>query len=125
MAEALSDLWGVDTTLVEIAPQVLPQALNPGLARMVQTHLKKRDIRVHLEERVQEIRPHPGGEYALEVVTAGRTLPADLVITAVGATPNSDLAKAAGVLVSPQGGIVVNRRLQTSDPDIYAGGVLY
>ena len=38
MAEALSDLWGLETTLVEITPQVLPGMLMPGLARMVQKH---------------------------------------------------------------------------------------
>ncbi len=60
--------------------------------------------------------------HALEVVTGQELLPADLVITAVGAVPNTELARQAGLLVSPGGGIVVNRRLQTSDPDIYAGG---
>ena len=64
----------------------------------------------------------PGTSHALEVVTGQNVLPADLVITAVGAVPNSELARQAGLLVSPGGGIVVNRRLQTSDPDIYAGG---
>ena len=52
----------------------------------------------------------------------GRVLPADLVITVVGSVPNTQLARQAGLIVSPGGGIVVNRRLQTSDPDIYAGG---
>ena len=122
MAEALSDLWGVETTLVELAPQVLPHVLDPGLARMVQTHLEKHDISVHLPEQVREIRRGQEGEPALEVVTAARVLPADLVITAVGAIPNSELARDAGLLVSPSGGIVVNRHLQTSDPLIYAGG---
>ena len=41
MAEALSDLWGVETSLVELAPQVLPGLLDPGLARMVQKHLQR------------------------------------------------------------------------------------
>ncbi len=122
MAEAMSDLWGVETAVLEIASQVLPQVLDPGLARMVHTHLQKQGLDIHLEERVQEIRPHPDGKHALEVVTQARCLPADLVITAVGARPNSELARAAGLLVSPRGGIVVNRRLETSDPCIYAGG---
>jgi NADPH-dependent 2,4-dienoyl-CoA reductase/sulfur reductase-like enzyme/rhodanese-related sulfurtransferase len=122
MAEALSDLWGVETSLVEVSSRVLPDFLDPGLARMVQKHLQDKEIGLHLNEQVREIRPVRGGGHALEVVTAGQTLPADLVITAVGAAPNSQLAKDAGLLVSPQGGIVVNRRLQTSDPLIYAGG---
>jgi rhodanese-related sulfurtransferase len=44
------------------------------------------------------------------------------VITAVGVRPHSELAQKAGLLVAPRGGIVVNHRLQTSDPNIYAGG---
>jgi NADPH-dependent 2,4-dienoyl-CoA reductase/sulfur reductase-like enzyme/rhodanese-related sulfurtransferase len=122
MAEALTDLWGLETTLVEITPQVLPGMLTPGLARMVQKHLQDKGVALHLQETVQEIRPRPGGDTALEVVTNNAVLPADLVITAVGAYPNSELARQAGLLVSPEGGIVVNRRLATSDPHIYAGG---
>jgi NADPH-dependent 2,4-dienoyl-CoA reductase/sulfur reductase-like enzyme/rhodanese-related sulfurtransferase len=121
MAEALSDLWGLEAALLEIAPQVLPGVLDPGLARMVLKNLEDHEVTVHLQETVREIRPGPG-EHALQVVTADRALDADLVITALGVLPNSQLAAAANLVVSPQGGIVVNQRLQTSDPDIYAGG---
>jgi NADPH-dependent 2,4-dienoyl-CoA reductase/sulfur reductase-like enzyme/rhodanese-related sulfurtransferase len=122
MAEAVSDLWGLDTALVEITPQVLPGLLEPGLARMVGRHLRDKGVTLHLEESVREIRPHAGAEAALEVVTAQQILPADLVITAVGAVPNTELARQAGLQVSATGGLVVNQSLQTSDPHIYAGG---
>jgi NADPH-dependent 2,4-dienoyl-CoA reductase/sulfur reductase-like enzyme/rhodanese-related sulfurtransferase len=122
MAEAVSDLWGLDTALVEITPQVLPGVLEPGLARMVAKHLRDKGIALHLEETVREIRPHQGNDHALEVVTGQNILLADLVITAVGAAPNTELARPAGLSLSPEGGLVVNRRLQTSDPHIYAGG---
>ncbi|RJR43930.1 MAG: pyridine nucleotide-disulfide oxidoreductase [Deltaproteobacteria bacterium] len=121
MAEALGDLWGVETTMVEIAPQVLPGVLDPGLARMVLKNLEDHDVTVHLQEKVREIRAGEG-EHALQVVTANRVLEADLVLTALGVMPNSQLAADSGLAVSPQGGIVVNPRLQTSDPDIFAGG---
>ena len=121
MAEALSDLWGVETALVDLAPQVLTGVLDPGLARMVLKNLEDHEVTVHLEETIREIRPGQG-EHALQVVTAQRALDADLVIAAVGVLPNSQLAADAGLKVSRQGGIVVNDRLQTSDPIIYAGG---
>ncbi len=121
LAEALSDLWGVETALVELTSQVLPGVLDPGLARMVQKHLLDKGVALFLSETVTAIRPAPG-EHPLEVVTPQRVLPADLVITAIGVKPNTELAQQAGLLVSPSGGLVVNRRLQTSDPDIYAGG---
>ena len=121
LAAAVSDLWGVETTLVEPGPRVLPDRLDPPLARMVHYHLEVKEVEVILEEVVREIRPGTG-DHSLEVVTANRFLPADLVIVALGAEPNSELASEAGLNVSPGGGIVVNQRLQTSDPLIYAGG---
>ncbi len=121
MTAALGDLWGVETAVVEPAFQVLPGLVDPPLARMVQQELENRGVQVFLGEPVQEILA-ASGKHALEVVTAQRRLPADLVIVARGAAPRTELAQAAGLLVSPGGGLVVNHRLQTSDPDIYAGG---
>lgn len=121
MAEALSDLWGIDTTIVEIADQVLPIILDRQLARMVQRHMEEKGVDIRLNETVKEI-ARGDGDHALRITTSRGTLDADLVITSVGVRPNSELARDAGLLVSPRGTIVVNRRLQTSDPDIYAGG---
>ena len=56
------------------------------------------------------------------VKTDKRTIPAQLVIVAVGVRPNTELASAAGLELGTSGAIAVNEYLQTSDPDIYAGG---
>ena len=50
------------------------------------------------------------------------SIQAELVITAAGVHPDAEIARSAGLLVSRSGAIVVNKMLQTSDPDIYAGG---
>ena len=52
----------------------------------------------------------------------GRQLPADFVVMSVGVRPNAELARSAGLEIGARGGIVVNSRLQTSHPDIYAVG---
>ncbi len=119
MAEALGDLWGIETHLVEIEDQVLPGILDRSLAGIVRTHLEEKGVRLHLGRRVIEIRA-VGGRY--EVIMPDESIQAELVITAAGVRPNSRLARSAGLLVSSSGAIVVNRMLQTSDPDIYAGG---
>ncbi|MFZ2089578.1 MAG: FAD-dependent oxidoreductase [Desulfobaccales bacterium] len=121
LAAAVSDLWGVETTLLEPGPRVLPERLDSPLARMVHQHLQGRKVQVVLGEMIQEIRPCKT-DAALEVVTANCTLPADLVIVALGCEANTHLAAQAGLTLDPGGGILVNQRLQTSDPDIYAGG---
>jgi rhodanese-related sulfurtransferase len=92
------------------------------LARIIQKHLKDHEVELFLSETVGEIRPVGDGGNGVEVVTSKRTLEADLVISAVGVQPCGELAREAGLLVSPRGAVVVNRRLQTSDPNIYAGG---
>ena len=119
VATALSDLWGIETTVVEIMDQVLPGIVGPCLARMARRHMEENDITFHLGEKVLRFE---GEDRVTAVVTDRRTLGTDLVITAVGVIPNSDLAREAGLEISPRGAIVVNTKLQTSDPDIYAGG---
>lgn len=120
MAEACTDLWGIETAVVELREHLLPGLLDSSLAWMVQTHLESQGVQVYCSEPVKQLEAENGR--VARVVTAQRELPADLVIMAVGFRPNSRLAQEAGLLVGPAGGIVVNQRLQTSDPDIFAGG---
>ncbi|MDY6973451.1 MAG: FAD-dependent oxidoreductase [Thermodesulfobacteriota bacterium] len=119
MAEALADLWGVETAVIEISDQILPGFLSANVAGICQHHMEEKGISFHLEENITEL---CGGKRVEKVITDKGTLDADMVIMAVGVTPNSDLAKLAGLEVSPDGAIVVNKTLQTSDPNIYAGG---
>ncbi len=119
MAEAFADLWGIETAVVEIADQLLPGIISPPMAQMVQHHLAENEVSFYASERVEQIE---GDTRVKRIITDKRTLDADLVVMAVGVTPNSDLARDAGLEVSPRGGIVVNKRLQTSDLNIYAGG---
>ena len=121
MAEALTDLWGVETTLVEMADQLLPSALGADMALLVQNHMEEKDVRVRLGERVTRIvGDAQNGVTAVE--TDKGTLPCELVIMAVGVRPNAALAIQAGLTVGRAGGIVVDQQMRTSDPDIYAGG---
>ena len=119
MAEALADLWGIETTVVEVADQILPGIVSPNMARMAQCHLEENDIAVRLNEVVQQFE---GTDRVERVTTDKGTIDADMVIMAVGVAPNSDLAKAAGLEISDNGAIVVDERMQTSDPYIFSGG---
>ncbi len=121
MAEALTDLWGVETTLVEMADQLLPSALGADMALLVKNHMEEKEVTVRLSERVTRIvGDAQNGVTAVETNTG--TLPCDLVVMAVGVRPNAALAAQAGLTVGRMGGIVVDQQMRTSDPDIYAGG---
>lgn len=121
MAEALTDLWGIETVLIELAPQLLPKIVDSHFAVMLKQHLLEKEVAVHTGETALELLDNGQGKVG-GVRTNARTLEADLVIVAAGVRPRSELAKDAGLDVAPWGGIRVNQRLQTSDPDIYAAG---
>lgn len=121
MAEALTDLWGIETTLVEMADKVLPQALGKEMSRIVEKQLADHDITLKLSQRVKAVTADEEGNVTA-VETETESIPCDMVILAAGVRPNSRLASDAGLAVGRSGGVQVNQRLQTSDPSIYAGG---
>lgn len=121
LAEAFTDLWGVETTLIEQETKVLPIVLGKNISRVVARELEEKGVRLLLGERVTAItRNEEGG--GLVVKTSREGIPCDLVVLATGVRPNSELAAAAGLSIGRTGGVLVDNRLRTSDPAIYAGG---
>ncbi len=121
VSEALADMWGVDTTVVERLDHIFPRLFDENIARMAEHHLRGQGVQVYTGETVLRLESDGEGRVA-RVVTDKRALDADLVILAAGVRPNAELAGRAGIELGAGGGIVVNEHLQTSDPDIYAGG---
>jgi NADPH-dependent 2,4-dienoyl-CoA reductase/sulfur reductase-like enzyme/rhodanese-related sulfurtransferase len=121
MAESLADLWGIETTVLEYMDQLLPRIVDPAFAAMLEKHLRDNNVAVYTGESATGLESDDAGRVC-RVTTPKRSIDADLVIMSVGVRPRTDLAREAGLLVSPQGGIVVNNRMQTSDPAIYAAG---
>lgn len=120
MAEALADMWGIETSVVEITDQLLPGLASPHLADMARRHMEENDISFYFGEKVTALEGEDGR--VARVVTDKRTLDADLVIMAAGVAPNDTLAREAGLDVHERGGIIVDDELRTSDTDIYSGG---
>jgi NADPH-dependent 2,4-dienoyl-CoA reductase/sulfur reductase-like enzyme/rhodanese-related sulfurtransferase len=122
MAEALTDMWGVETTVVEITDQILPGLVSPTIARMARRHMEEQGVEFQLGQTVQRIEAAEGGERVAKVVTSAGELEADLVILAAGVVPSDKLARECGLACSERGGILVDEQMRTSDPDIFAGG---
>ncbi len=117
-AEALHDL-GLDVSVVELLPQVLPP-LDSDVASFVAEHLRARGIHLWLEDGIASI--SGSGEATGVVLRSGRELAADVVILSIGVRPELKLAREAGLAIGAAGGVVVDERMRTSDPDIYAAG---
>jgi len=106
---------GLDVTVVEATPQVLPP-LDPELAILVADELTAHGVHVETGVSVASI------EERTVTLADGRVLDADLVVGAIGVRPDSRLAAAAGLETGDSGGIRVDEVNRTSDPHIYAVG---
>ena len=118
MVENLSEL-GLEVSLVEMMDQVM-QPVDYDIAQFVHRQLSKHHVRLFLGDGVKEFKSSGIGTQL--TLQSGLKLGADLVILAIGIRPNSNLASDAGLSVNKRGGIIVDKHLKTSDPDIFAVG---
>ena len=112
---------GIETTLVEMLPQILPP-LDKEMTQPISELLESHGVKLCLSNGVTEInRKKNQSTFSIKLKT-GETIETDIVIMAIGVRPNSKLAKDAGLKLNKSGGIVVNKQLQTSNSNIYAVG---
>lgn len=104
--------------VAEIAPRVLPRMLDADSATLVEAWLTAKGVGLHLGTTVQSI-ADAGGRKRV-TMTNGKTVDCDLVIIATGIRPNLDLVYESGIHTDEA--ILVNDRMQTNFPFIYAAG---
>jgi NADPH-dependent 2,4-dienoyl-CoA reductase/sulfur reductase-like enzyme/rhodanese-related sulfurtransferase len=119
MAENLARR-GLSVTIIEMASQVLPP-LDPEMAAFVATHLQANGVSLRSNSRVEAFYPNPQGGLSVQT-SSGDKIDTDIVILSVGVRPETSLAKEAGLALGEQGGIRVDDRMRTSDPNIWAIG---
>ena len=119
MCEALHTR-GLDVTVVEMMPHVLPGLLDADMAMLLEKYLASNGVRLVTGEKVVSLQGDTGA--VSRVVTQGRVLDAQMALIAVGVRPNTQLATDAGIETGPHGGILVDEYMRTNDPDVYAGG---
>jgi len=117
MAESLRQL-GLDVSMVKPKPRFLPW-LEETLADVVYRELEENGVQLHTGCALERIEADAN---RLKVICSGLESDCDMVLVAVGVTPNSRIAAQAGLDLGPAGAIAVNRQTQTSDADIYAAG---
>ncbi len=118
MAENLREL-GMEVTIVQ-RPKQLMSPFDADMAAFIHAEMRKHGVQLALGRSVEGFAESEGG---LDVLL--KDLPpihADMVVLAIGVTPESTLAKEAGLALGRKGSILVNDRMETSVPDIYAVG---
>ncbi len=116
MAEAFRKR-GLETTVVELLPTVMA-VMDPDLGARVANELGRNGVKVLTGVGVKAV---DAAGKAVEL-SDGRRVPAELVLFSVGVRPELSLARSAGLELGPTGGLLVDDRLRTSDPDVYAAG---
>jgi rhodanese-related sulfurtransferase len=116
MAEAFQHR-GIATTVVELLPTVMA-VMDRAFGVAIAKELEANRVSVVTGVGVKAIH---AGDKTVEL-SDGRRIPAELVLFSVGVRPELALAKAAGLALGATGALVVDDRMRTSDPDIYAAG---
>ncbi|MCL2704953.1 MAG: CoA-disulfide reductase [Spirochaetaceae bacterium] len=117
MAENLKDA-GLDVSIIELADQVIAP-LDIDMACDVHHYLRKKGISLYLNNGFKKIVEKIDG---LTVELSNGTIETNMVILAIGVKPESQLAKDAGLNINSRGGILVDKQMRSSDPDIFAVG---
>ncbi len=101
-------------TVVDMADRILPSILTPGAAAMVQKHLEKHGVRFILDDSAAEFTENSAK------LRSGKTVDFDVLVTAVGVRPNTNLISVADGKVGR--GVCTNEKCETTIPDVYSGG---
>lgn len=118
LAENLREL-GMEVTMIQ-RPKQLMNPFDPDMASFIHAKMRERGVRLMLGHTVEGFEAADGG---IRVLLKGEEpVQADMVVLAIGVTPDTGLARAAGLELGVKGSIVVNDRMETSVPDIYAVG---
>lgn len=118
MAENLKNL-GLNVTLIEYADHVLAP-FDYDMACIIHTLLKNNGISLMLRTAVTGFEEN--GDTIITKTADNQKICSDMVLLTVGVTPDTALAKTAGLELGPKDSIIVNDRMETSVPDIYAVG---
>ena len=118
LAENLREL-GMEVTIVQ-RPKQLMNPFDPDMAAFIHNEMRKHGVKLALGHTVEGFEERNGGVDVL--LKDEQPLHADLVVLAIGVTPDTHLAKEAGLELGIKGSILVNDRMETTVPDIYAVG---
>ena len=124
-AKAVYDL-NQETHVLEMAPYLMPAQLDAQGGKVLGEKIKDMDIRVHTSSRLSKVVVEDGVLKGVRMTDADNAeeylLEFDMLVVSAGIRPRDELARACGLSIGQRGGVVVNDRMQTSDPKIFALG---
>jgi len=105
-------------TIVEMLPNALSKSLDPDMSKILEEYLKTNGINLMFDAGVEKVL---GQDIVKGITVSGKELACDMVVLAAGVRSNTDFLAGSGI-VTTKLGVVVNEKMQTNIPDIYAIG---
>lgn len=119
-AKAMIDLGITDTHVIEFAPRLMPRQIDEAGSDILKAKLQTLGLKIHTSKNTAEIL---GNDCIDGMLFSDDTkIDVDMLVISAGIKPRDELAKLSGLETGTRGGIVVNEKLQTTDPAIYAIG---
>ncbi|MDH5675560.1 MAG: FAD-dependent oxidoreductase [Myxococcales bacterium] len=117
----------LELTVIEAEDRMVPRMMDVDGGAIIKAHCESRGVRVLTSTRVERVEGSDGEGPMTLALSDGQNIEADLIVTATGVRPNVGFVEGSGMKLAPadatgQGGIVVDDRMQTSLPNIYAAG---
>jgi len=113
---------GVDTSVVEFAPRLMPLQVDDGGGEALRRLIEALGVDVRTATATARIKPSRDGRVGRMVFADGDHIDVDVVVFATGVRPRDELAGAAGLAVGPRGGVVVDDSCATEDKAVWAIG---
>jgi len=119
-AKALMDLGIEKPSVIEFAPRLMPRQIDNAGSAMLQSKLSTMGLQILLNKSTASIE----GEHRISSLKFNddTELAVEMLVISAGIRPRDELAKLCGLEVSSRGGIIVNERMETTDPSIFAIG---
>lgn len=119
-AKALLDLGLEEIHVVEFASRLMPRQIDQAGSDILKAKLETLGLKIHLNKNTQDI----AGDGVIDGMNFadGSKLEVDMLVISAGIKPRDEVARLSGLEVGTRGGIVVNDKLQSSDPNIFAIG---
>ncbi|WP_437306171.1 nitrite reductase large subunit NirB [Sorangium sp. So ce388] len=119
-ANALKNM-GLEVHVVEFAPRLMALQVDEAGGAILRRKIESLGVQVHTSTSTQEI-VSEHGRVARMLFADQTDLATDMIVFSAGIRPRDELARACELAIGNRGGVVINDRCQTSDPDIYAIG---
>lgn len=118
-AKAVKDL-GLETHVVEFSQRLMPRQLDDSGGQLLKESIEEIGINIHLSKNTKSI--NGNGKMTNMTFADGEVLDVEMLVISAGIRPRDEIAQTCNLETGERGGIVVNEKMQTSDPNIFAIG---